>query len=541
MSSKKGGKKVRRVDNIDDFLEKALAKPQAKRASKPLVRSDLPKDPGAIEARNTMIQLKEGESMFAKLEERKRAKERAQELIAPPLAPRLPQKDEEPEEVYDEDFEEEIPEPPKKPLRPSTPLVSSQKKPQDEPKLQMSIEEINRLVQQETLEARKREEEENKALELKLKAQKPAAQMVVQKSASDAPKPMEQKTKKLQEKRNAELLEILQFESFSEAVFDLQSMNEYDSMMRKLQQNEAKHSSTQWNDDYLERDTQTNDVDVAEKTTQWPEDMSASKSVSIGAVHKFLKKVLPVIEAVLEENNGGRSRAVKLSGDQSTVKYISSTIALLPPTDLLSAKFPGLAGTVSSVVFFPSKSSLVAVSTVFQTETIVFVWDLQVRKPTKVLSASSTITSLCVSSTSEHFLIAGTSIGSLLLWDLRENSENHPSLQAGEQLYTLREATYSTEGLTEDGHCASVERILELEQAGNRSFQVASVDSTGVLISWSVIEMPTGDEAGSEFDLGLRIGGRMKLVKGTSTSVVQAFNLKDSECSALAFDPSNVQ
>ena len=454
MSMKKG-KKTRRVDNIDDFLEKALTKPQPKRASKALVRSDVPKEPAVAEPTNTMIPLSQGEAMFARLEERKRAKERAQELIAPPLAPRLPQRDEEPEEVYEEDFEEE-PEPPKKPLRPATPLaLKKAQPPPDDSKLRMSVDEINRLVEKDTLEARKREEEENKALEQKLHAQKPTAQMVVQKSAATAPKQLEQKTKKLQERRNAELMEIVQFESLSEGIFDLQSMNQYDEMMRKLQLNEAKNSSTQWNDDYLERECQTNDVEVAEKQVQWPEDLNVGKSAGMGGISRFLKRFLPTIEAVLEENAGGKGRGVKLAGEQSSVKYISSSLTLQLPQDLAAAQYPGLSSSISGVAFFPQRTSLVAVSSVFGAETLIWVWDLQSNRPSKVLRADDVVTSLCIPSNSDYIVVCGTAVGSILLWDLRENGFNHPSIQTGSDTYYLREPTYSTEALVDSGHFGS--------------------------------------------------------------------------------------
>ena len=540
MSMKKG-KKTRRVDNIDDFLEKALTKPQPKRASKALVRSDVPKEPAVAEPTNTMIPLSQGEAMFARLEERKRAKERAQELIAPPLAPRLPQRDEEPEEVYEEDFEEE-PEPPKKPLRPATPLaLKKAQPPPDDSKLRMSVDEINRLVEKDTLEARKREEEENKALEQKLHAQKPTAQMVVQKSAATAPKQLEQKTKKLQERRNAELMEIVQFESLSEGIFDLQSMNQYDEMMRKLQLNEAKNSSTQWNDDYLERECQTNDVEVAEKQVQWPEDLNVGKSAGMGGISRFLKRFLPTIEAVLEENAGGKGRGVKLAGEQSSVKYISSSLTLQLPQDLAAAQYPGLSSSISGVAFFPQRTSLVAVSSVFGAETLIWVWDLQSNRPSKVLRADDVVTSLCIPSNSDYIVVCGTAVGSILLWDLRENGFNHPSIQTGSDTYYLREPTYSTEALVDSGHFGSIERLMELQQTDNRNFQVASLDSAGNLLSWSVIELPNADEAGSELDLGLRISGKMKLIRGSSALISGNLKQKEAECSCLAFDPSNNQ
>jgi hypothetical protein len=82
---------------------------------------------------------------------------------------------------------------------------------------------------------------------------------------------------------------------------------------------------------------------------------------------------------------------------------------------------------------------------------------------------------------------------------------------------------------------------MELQQSDNRNFQVASLDSTGNLLSWSVIELPTADEAGSELDLGLRINGRMKLIRGSSAYILSNLKQREADCASLAFDPSNNQ
>lgn len=41
-------------------------------------------------------------------------------------------------------------------------------------------------------------------------------------------------------------------------------------------------------------------------------------------------------------------------------------------------------------------------------------------------------------------MFAGTSVGSVVLWDLREHSSNHYRLKIGEDEWTLRQPTFST-------------------------------------------------------------------------------------------------
>lgn len=41
-------------------------------------------------------------------------------------------------------------------------------------------------------------------------------------------------------------------------------------------------------------------------------------------------------------------------------------------------------------------------------------------------------------------MFAGTSVGSVVLWDLREHARNHYRLKIGEDEWTFRQPTFST-------------------------------------------------------------------------------------------------
>ena len=41
-------------------------------------------------------------------------------------------------------------------------------------------------------------------------------------------------------------------------------------------------------------------------------------------------------------------------------------------------------------------------------------------------------------------MFAGTSVGSVVLWDLREQTSNHYCLKIGEEEWTFRQPTFST-------------------------------------------------------------------------------------------------
>ena len=57
------------------------------------------------------------------------------------------------------------------------------------------------------------------------------------------------------------------------------------------------------------------------------------------------------------------------------------------------------------------------------------------------------------------------------------------------------------------------------EGEGVLSYQLASLDSSGLLAVWVVVELPPSDSAGSQSELGLAPGGRVKLVLSSSTAL----------------------
>merc|ERR1711871_85719 len=49
--------------------------------------------------------------------------------------------------------------------------------------------------------------------------------------------------------------------------------------------------------------------------------------------------------------------------------------------------------------------------------------------------------------------------------------------------------------------------------SSSSSFQIVTLEEAGVVMLWTVLSLRRGDQAGSEKDLGLGIGGRVKLVR----------------------------
>lgn len=56
--------------------------------------------------------------------------------------------------------------------------------------------------------------------------------------------------------------------------------------------------------------------------------------------------------------------------------------------------------------------------------------------------------------------------------------------------------------------------------AGGLSFQLLSLDASGLICVWVVVELPEGDLSGSTVDLGLAPGGRVKLISSATVNVL---------------------
>ncbi len=180
-------------------------------------------------------------------------------------------------------------------------------------------------------------------------------------------------------------------------------------------------------------------------------------------------------------------------------------------------------------------------------------------------------------------VVAGTEEGTLALWDLSEPANLHHSDDAITLKIRdgLRRPTYTTDALTfRDSGVFSMDhgttgkrnrrrqsssnanelkgnqhrtpvvavRLLQDNNSGRSSsnnggaggnkdtnamsFQLATLEEAGVVMLWTVLKLKRGDPAGSETDLGLGIGGRVKLVRSARINVL---NNVAEEVTAMSF------
>jgi len=95
-----------------------------------------------------------------------------------------------------------------------------------------------------------------------------------------------------------------------------------------------------------------------------------------------------------------------------------------------------------------------------------------------------------------------------------------------DQTVIHRLPTYNSSGIQmADSHNSKITNLQPLkfehsqDQNHMTSFQIASLDELGMIIIWVVVEVTDASFSGSQTDLGLRPGGRIKLVKSASINV----------------------
>ncbi|XP_048040758.1 cytoplasmic dynein 2 intermediate chain 1 isoform X4 [Megalobrama amblycephala] len=362
-----------------------------------------------------------------------------------------------------------------------------------------------------------------------------------------------QKVAKKQKKRSEELLRLIDLDfSITFSLLDLPPVNEYDMYIKTFGTADTKQAYVQCNEDNTDRDIQTEEVDMTDKWTQHPPEAKAacggskvSQDTSVESTARittdsqhlttFLRSAAQVMAVLIEENMAESNSVRKLRSQTDALSFSDGCIQL-------NAKLPFLHGRQVSLLQFsqvqrqtllsvhppPSKTSAVQLDS----ETVICVWNIwEPSRPQKILLYESEVRCCCFSPGKVTLVFAGTAVGSVVVWDLREHSGTHCNLVVGKEVWTLRYPTFSTDAvLSGVGHLSpvvSVEPVLatadtsskitaDIEESLGLSFQLGSLDENGVLTLWVVVELPKGNDSGSQTDLGLRPGGKVKLLHSSS-------------------------
>ncbi|XP_070784308.1 cytoplasmic dynein 2 intermediate chain 1 [Enoplosus armatus] len=372
-----------------------------------------------------------------------------------------------------------------------------------------------------------------------------------------------------QKKRSTELLRLIDLDfSMTFSLLDLPPVNEYDMYIRSFGTANTKQAYIQCNEDNTDRDVQTEEIEVCEKWTQHPPEHHGAcgdPNLSQEARDKtmsemnfdsqrltaFLSSASQVMVVLLEEDLAERKSLRKLRSQTDTLSFSDGSLQL-------NTKLPFLYGRHISLVHFSQVQRHTMMSVHSPTTkpsavrldscTIICIWNIwEPSRPQKVLFYESEVQCCCFSPGKAILVFAGTSVGSVLLWDLREHASNHYRLKIGEEEWTFRQPTFSTDAvMAGSGHFSSVTSVEVVpssvagglrpevpllaseEESSGLSFQLASLDENGVLNFWVVVELPKANEAGSPTDLGLRPGGKVKLLHSSSLLTAERVSPRDS-------------
>ncbi|KAI5627327.1 WD repeat-containing protein 60 isoform X1 [Silurus asotus] len=356
-----------------------------------------------------------------------------------------------------------------------------------------------------------------------------------------------------QKKRSAEILHLIDLDfSVTECLLDLPPVREYDAYIRSYGTANTKQAYVQCNEDNVERDTQTEDTDIMDKWTQHPPESSVAcggdghdTSTRIPSdegvtrtmldskrLTRFLHSSTQVMAVLLEENMAENNSVKKLQSQTHTHSFSDGCVQLNTSLSLLQGRQVTLLHfsqtqphTLLSVHSPHSGSGHVTLDRT----TLICVWNIwEPSTPQRLLIYETEVRSCCFSPGKAVLVFAGTDVGSVVLWDLREPSSSHLSIRVCEEEWTLRYPTFSTDAvLSGTGHFSAVisvepvlanlgeglrDSLLPDQEESMRSFQLGSLDENGLLNLWVVVELPRADDSGSQTDLGLRPGGKVKLL-----------------------------
>uniref|UniRef100_A0A8C2SS54 Dynein 2 intermediate chain 1 n=1 Tax=Coturnix japonica TaxID=93934 RepID=A0A8C2SS54_COTJA len=260
-----------------------------------------------------------------------------------------------------------------------------------------------------------------------------------------------------QKKRIAELLPLIDLDfSVSFSLLDLPPVNEYDMYIRNYGKMNTKQAYVQCNEDNLDRDVQTEEVETLEKWTQHPGEsalVSGAQAPKIDSLRlaNFLRSAGQVIAVLLEEDQAAAQPGWKLRSQQTSLSISDSCFQLNTNQPFLhDRKISCLyvsqvqRQALLSVHGLPDKAGVA----LLDRKSIICVWNIwQPSSPQKVLICDSEVLCCCFSPSKTTLVFAGTVDGSLLVWDLREDTRMHPHVTFSGTDWTFRVPTFSTDGI----------------------------------------------------------------------------------------------
>ncbi|XP_073437714.1 cytoplasmic dynein 2 intermediate chain 1 isoform X2 [Dendrobates tinctorius] len=361
--------------------------------------------------------------------------------------------------------------------------------------------------------------------------------------------------------RSLEILRLVDLDfSSTFSLLDLPPVKEYEMYIRNFGKTNTKQAYVQCNEDAVDREIQTEEIDFEEKWTQHPGEGTVvcgghrnDAVQNVGVVTKvdtqrltmFLRSACQVVTILLEEDRAEKQSNYKVQSKDPCLAisescfHLNSNLAFLQGRSVYLLQFSEAQRHLLLTLHGLDTSTT---STSVWEKYIICVWNIwQPSTPQKILICQSEVKCCCFSPGLASLVFAGTSEGSVLVWDLREDLSIHQTMVIEDTNWTFRSPTFSTDGVfiqvSHTHPVTAVEPVPSTETKGHGisffedmsglSFQVASLDESGHLILWVVVELRKADLAGSQSDLGLIPGGKVKLIHSSSKHLSDKLFHKD--------------
>ncbi|XP_053569806.1 cytoplasmic dynein 2 intermediate chain 1 [Bombina bombina] len=366
-----------------------------------------------------------------------------------------------------------------------------------------------------------------------------------------------------QKKRSTEILRLIDLDfSTTFSLFDLAPVKEYEMYIRNFGKTNTKQAYIQCNDDCIEREVQTEEIETEEKWTQHPGESAvvsgghkSDSSVNVGhgtkfdsqRLTRFLHSACQVIGILLEEECADRQFDWKLMSQEPCMSisdgcfHLNTNLPFLLNRTVYLLHFSQAQRNVLLTVHGLCNDSAVPLNNKY----IICVWNIwEPSTPQNILFCESQVKCCCFSPSKASLVFAGTADGSVVVWDLREDFSMHQTMQILNSKWTFRSATFSTDAIFATiSHTCPVKGVEPVpstvskeqgmstfsshEDRSGLSFQIASLDESGYIIFWVVVELRKPDLAGSSSDLGLIPGGKVKLVHSSVIHLNNNYFSKD--------------
>ncbi|GFR61964.1 WD repeat-containing protein 60-like, partial [Elysia marginata] len=291
-------------------------------------------------------------------------------------------------------------------------------------------------------------------------------------------------------KRFEDLSKLIELDVSAFDMFDLPPVKEYELYIRSFGRSDTQQAYVQTRDDDVDRDIQTEEIEVLSKWTQHPPDEDTAvggeginvqaldqsselvKKTDPAKVTQFLDRVGQWLFTVLEEESGDGDAEERRDRESRPTASFSENVSQLGRPNFLAGRQvlrlsfcvadPNSLLSIHSSLSDDSEpnedlSTIRASSPVegeklaqLSTFSLICVWNLShPAYPQRICGSEMQITCGCFSPTKASLVFGGMRDGSVALWDLREPGSLHHSFEVEGLKHLVRFPTYNTAGLSE--------------------------------------------------------------------------------------------